>query len=768
MAKYVVTSPDGRRFQITAPDGASQSDVMAYAQKQFAQTKPAPQDREAQFQQQNAKNVQDMNTVTLGVPGVDALQFTFHAPPAVARTVAGIGEGASNFYSGLKQHLYDPIADKIDGGNRAEQAQQQVADNRRLSQALNSTTSGKIGNFIGGVASSSPLFLIPGGGETAAARIGLGALAGGAGGYLMPSASTGEEISNTLGGTALGGLLPAAFPAARGAIAPVRNFIQKFTNPGAVADRVVTRRLAGSLGILNPSDASANAALAGLRAGSSGPIGKTAAEVLKTEQAVQAEKAARNSQHGGPEMAAVDNARNAQRLDMLGQHAGNEEVGMNLGRNGEAPTPMDALDAAVQTRRANAQNFRSENMDYLPPSQRWGAGIDTLNNLKMPSRASDADAVDAIKRVFQKVKSGTMQEDDADAAISELRDPIRSQRAQTAIDDALSATRSRQVDPQPLLDTIAKLRMGDGAGTIAPTLKGLQKEIADLQDTRGLVPASSLDAIRRDLGAKLDTYQPLPIPRGQDSRVLSLNPVKDAITDILEKAVPKYGQYLQDYAEQSVPVNTGRTIRNLLDTVGTRGRNATQDPILLKSDLQRTLNAVDKSPYGVSPDAQQTLNDVQESLLSRSGTNQALGSAGTQTATNLQNRLTQPALRSGTGALTGGVVGSFLGPLGSGVGALAGIGAEALSHVGDAAVQRAIAQRLASSSASADSIANVLAGRQNLARFYAGHTLPNASRLGLLLQDYFQRVPSVSSQGAVAPEQPPWMMYGNPQTLPMQ
>ena len=123
MAKYVVTSPDGRKFQITATDGASQDDVMAYAQKQFAQTKqPAPQDREARFQQQNAQNVQGMNDVTLGVPGVDALQFTFHAPPAVARTVAGIGEGASNLYNGLKQHLYDPIADKIDGGNRADRA----------------------------------------------------------------------------------------------------------------------------------------------------------------------------------------------------------------------------------------------------------------------------------------------------------------------------------------------------------------------------------------------------------------------------------------------------------------------------------------------------------------------------------------------------------------------------------------------------------------------------------------------------------------------
>lgn len=212
MAKYVVTSPDGRKFQITAPDGASQSDVMAYAQKQFAQTnQPAPQDREAQFQQQNAQNVQDMNDVTLGVPGVDALQFTFHAPPAVARTVAGIGEGASNLYSGLKQHLYDPIADKIDGGNRAQQAQQRVAEDRRLSQALNNTASGKIGNVIGGVMASAPAALIPGAPEAGLlTRLGLSAATGAGLGFVQPSESTGETIGDTVGGGIAGALIPGA------------------------------------------------------------------------------------------------------------------------------------------------------------------------------------------------------------------------------------------------------------------------------------------------------------------------------------------------------------------------------------------------------------------------------------------------------------------------------------------------------------------------------------------------------------------------------
>src|SRR5690348_1502684 len=71
----------------------------------------------------------------------------------------GVGEGASNFYGGIKQHVYDPVADAIDGGNRSAQAQQQVAENRRLSEALNNTAAGKVGNVAGSIASSAPLVL---------------------------------------------------------------------------------------------------------------------------------------------------------------------------------------------------------------------------------------------------------------------------------------------------------------------------------------------------------------------------------------------------------------------------------------------------------------------------------------------------------------------------------------------------------------------------------------------------------------------------------
>jgi hypothetical protein len=40
MPKFEITSPDGKLFEITAPEGATQADVLAYAQNQFAQKQP--------------------------------------------------------------------------------------------------------------------------------------------------------------------------------------------------------------------------------------------------------------------------------------------------------------------------------------------------------------------------------------------------------------------------------------------------------------------------------------------------------------------------------------------------------------------------------------------------------------------------------------------------------------------------------------------------------------------------------------------------------
>lgn len=43
MPRYEITSPDGRKFEVTAPEGATQESILSYAQQQFGQLPPTPE-----------------------------------------------------------------------------------------------------------------------------------------------------------------------------------------------------------------------------------------------------------------------------------------------------------------------------------------------------------------------------------------------------------------------------------------------------------------------------------------------------------------------------------------------------------------------------------------------------------------------------------------------------------------------------------------------------------------------------------------------------
>jgi hypothetical protein len=64
MAKYRITSPTGEKFDITAPDDASQDQVMAYAQQQFSANPSAPEMPEA------PKNYTAGEAVLQGIKGL--------------------------------------------------------------------------------------------------------------------------------------------------------------------------------------------------------------------------------------------------------------------------------------------------------------------------------------------------------------------------------------------------------------------------------------------------------------------------------------------------------------------------------------------------------------------------------------------------------------------------------------------------------------------------------------------------------------------------
>jgi ElaB/YqjD/DUF883 family membrane-anchored ribosome-binding protein len=181
MAKYRITSPDGRTYEITAPDNANQQQVMEFAQKQFGQQKPAQE------------------------PAYDPTE----GMSTGEKLLAGVGQGMTDLAYGAGQRL-----------GLVDQAT--IDEKRRLDAPLKNTTAGAIGSVGGRVALGLPAVLIPGANTLTGAGI-VGSLQGAA----EPTAADESVLKNmaigggsSVAGVALGRLLRAGYQGAKGLIEP--------------------------------------------------------------------------------------------------------------------------------------------------------------------------------------------------------------------------------------------------------------------------------------------------------------------------------------------------------------------------------------------------------------------------------------------------------------------------------------------------------------------------------------------------------------------
>jgi hypothetical protein len=119
MATYNITSPDGTKYRINAPDGASENEVMAYAQKSLKPNAPDPTEGNSFIDNALAATGKGMTSVmrAVGVP---------------SKTLEGWG------LPGTAEE-----ADKLDA-------------------PLMNTAGGKVGNVLGTAAMAAPAALIPG------------------------------------------------------------------------------------------------------------------------------------------------------------------------------------------------------------------------------------------------------------------------------------------------------------------------------------------------------------------------------------------------------------------------------------------------------------------------------------------------------------------------------------------------------------------------------------------------------------------------------
>lgn len=710
MPVFHVTGPDGHTYEINAPEGATEQDAIAYAQANVAKQAPAPTQAPAQPERSLMQRAGD--AIAQGYKDVN--DFGNNLGDSFAHHVANLPIGLAQ----LGMHG----ANAVSGGslNGTTAAYDQWVKNREQAyqQAVPDSTGSYTGAALGevlpwatGIGEARALGLLPTATKLTG-KLGLLAGEGGAMAAVQPVADGGDNYgSDKAKQVAIGGATgPLLYGLSAGAGAlgrGVGSAVQHVTNPQAVADANIAR--------LYGSDPATVAKLTNVPQLVPGEV-PSAAQVLQTPEAVQAERMLRNNPASSPAFVAQDNANNSARVGLLNRLAGTD----------------DDLAAAVQARRDATQAYYRDQLAPTTPQQRYKNAADVLDSIKGEMFRPDFDALQDAKTIAGKVARGTLDEGEAADQLNQIT--LKTKKAQKVLDQAITAINKNMVDPTRIANQLQELTKSGN-----PTVSGAARQHLDLiarnQDGTGMVPARALDDMRQNIGNMLSANATNGVVGSQEAALYG--PVTAKIVSTLDRAVPGYRNNLATYAKLSQPINDMQAVRGLLDPNAPGSLNTAGDPQLAATRVKSALRSDDSARYSLSDPTRAQLENVRDSLLRRGISDQKVGASGPSTAADIQAQ----------GLLSGAIFGKTLGnrggwlgrTVGGGVGGLLGhavggidgglLGASIGSGVTDAigAVNtRAFAktgQTAASSQATADAIQRWLT------------TKPKAQRAGLL--DYY-------------------------------
>lgn len=601
---------------------------------------------------------------------VGVAQLVMHGAAAVAPSVAGDTAKALDAYA----------------KDREQQYQSGIPTNVG---SVAGATAGELAPWIAGLGEARAIGLIP------QATSGLGKLAtlaaeGGTMGAAQPVTGdgtyAGQKAAQVGIGAATGPLLYGAGKLAGG----VKGVAQHILDPQAVADTNIANIFGAT-----PEN------VAKLRGAPSYVPGETpsAAQVLANPEAVQAERLLRTNPASGPAFVQADNANNAARRAVVQNLAGDDA----------------AMAAARQARRDAVQRFTEASLTDSRPIARWTPARNIFKTFTdNPGRMSSADfdALQQAQGIAAKVRGGSMQEDDALQALQELGDSVTSKKAQDAFTQAYGAINRNMVDPSGVLRALATIRNGP-LGVNAErgaALDAMLNGINGAKNINGLVGTDMLDAVRQEASKVLG--------KASDQSKLAYGPAVNSITDALDAVAPGYRDYLATYAQHSAPINTMESVSKLVDPNAPGSLNAAGDPQLAVSRLRQVLRGDDAARYPMSDEARAQLDQVRDSLLRRSISDNKIGPSGSNTASDLlsaqaglPSMIFGPAMGAKGGALTrmlGGIAGAGLGSHFGPAGAMVGTGI--LGGLGDAigAANQRVIGRVGSTAANANLTADAL------------------------------------------------------------
>lgn len=240
MPSFLLTSPQGQKFKINAPDGATQEQVLAYAQQQFA----APQQKVDQPENPSMSR-------TLLDQGVQGATF-------------GFGDEISDFLGAFGSKVYSTAFDpELTAGKGVGDLYNEARgmSKQRLSAEFEQNPVTSIAaNLAGGLLTGGAGLSTKTGTAVAnslrtgntATRIGKGMLAGAASGglYGAGSADDGNRVKGATTGAAIGGAIPLAIgaggatlkagakaltPTIEEGMRPIINLAQKYKIPVALS-----------------------------------------------------------------------------------------------------------------------------------------------------------------------------------------------------------------------------------------------------------------------------------------------------------------------------------------------------------------------------------------------------------------------------------------------------------------------------------------------------------------------------------------------------
>jgi hypothetical protein len=220
--------------------------------------------------------------------------------------------------------------------------------------------------------------------------------------------------------------------------------------------------------------------------------------------------------------------------------------------------------------------------------------------------------------------------------------------------------------------------------TVAGARNDLESAIKAHTAPDGTIDADILHGFHQNAGSYLAKHASPHAPVGSQEEAAFV-PIKDAIADALDRAVPGFRANNQAFATLSGPINDMEAARRILDEAGYNSFNPGGDPVATLGILKKALKGDDKARYGLSPQARQQLEHVLDSLQARSATNNTIAAAGSNTlADTLLSSKHMPLVKAGVGATVGGLLGHLGLPGGEAVGGGLGLLATgALNHAND-------------------------------------------------------------------------------------